>query len=227
MRIDKYLSDLKIERRSRVKNYLKSHEVWIDGERIKTIDFNFDPKISELIIDHELIPYIEDMHIVLYKPEGYLSAHKDLMHQTIFSLLDQTLHRFDFKIAGRLDLDAEGLLILTTDGKFVHEITHPKKHLDKVYEVILDQAFMDQEAMMKGIFVKDEFNEPYEAKAKNIEVNEHHVTLTIDMGKFHQVKRMFEALGYHVIKLKRIKIGHLTLRDLKPGEYYQFGKEEL
>jgi 16S rRNA pseudouridine516 synthase len=90
----------------------------------------------------------------------------------------------------------------------VHEITHPKKHLDKVYEVILDQAFTDQEAMMKGIFVKDELNEPYEAKAKNIEVNEHHVTLTIDMGKFHQVKRMFEALGYHVIKLRRSRLAN-------------------
>lgn len=227
MRIDKYLSDLKIEKRSMIKKYLLSHKVMIDDRFITSSDFKFNPSESKLVIDGEIIPYIKEMHLVLYKPMGYLSAHKDSMHQTIFSLLKAPYNHYDFKIAGRLDLDAEGLLILTTDGKLVHEITHPKRHLDKVYEVTLDKIFMDQGKLLDGVTIKDEFNLPYLAKAKQIEVDHHVVTLTIDMGKFHQVKRMFQSLGYDVIKLKRTKIGNLDLRDLKEGSYYPFRKEEL
>lgn len=227
MRIDKYLSDLKIEQRSKVKNYLLSHEVRVDGALIISSDFKFDPSRCELTIDQKMIPYIKEMHLVLYKPSGYLSAHKDLLHQTVFSLLKSPYDHFDFKIAGRLDLDAEGLLILTTDGKFVHEITHPKKHLDKIYEVTLDKIFTDQERLIEGVMIKDEFNQPYLAKAKQVSVENLVVTVTIDMGKFHQVKRMFQSLGYDVIKLKRTKIGNLDLRNLEVGSYYPFRKEEL
>lgn len=227
MRIDKYLSDIKIERRSMVKKFLLTHEVMINGQVIKESDYHFDPDQNELMIDGELIPYFKNMNLVLYKPKGYLSAHKDTMHQTVFSLLKAPFDHFNFKIAGRLDLDAEGLLILTTDGKFVHEVTHPKKHLDKVYEVTLNRIFVDQESLIEGVMIKDEFNEPYLAKAKHIKVSNHLVTLTIDTGKFHQVKRMFQSLGYDVIKLKRIQIGNLNLRDLTEGHYYPFRKEEL
>lgn len=227
MRIDKYLGDIKVERRSMVKKFLMVHEVLINGQVIKESNHHFDPDQHELMIDGELIPYFKNMNLVLYKPKGYLSAHKDAMHQTVFSLLKAPYDRFNFKIAGRLDLDAEGLLILTTDGKFVHEITHPQKHLDKIYEVTLNKVFNNQESLIKGVMIKDEFNELYLAKAKHIKVMDHLVTLTIDTGKFHQVKRMFQSLDYDVIKLKRVQIGNLTLRDLEEGHYYPFRKEEL
>jgi 16S rRNA pseudouridine516 synthase len=227
MRIDKYLSDLKIEKRSIVKKYLLSHEVIVNGSRVTSSDYKFEPSQSELSVNGKIIPYIKDMHLVIYKPCGYLSAHKDLLHQTVFSLLEPPYDHYEFKIAGRLDLDAEGLLILTTDGKLVHEITHPKKHLDKVYEVILDKDFIDQDKLLQGVIIKDDFNQPYLATAKDVKVKHQCVTITIDTGKFHQVKRMFQSLGYDVIKLKRTKIGNLDLRDLKEGTYYPFRKEEL
>lgn len=227
MRIDKYISDLKIERRSMTKKFLENHQVLINGKRIKSPSSTFEPSQDELTIDEKIIPFIKDMHLALYKPSGYLSARKDEIHQTVFSLIKSPYDRFDFKIAGRLDLDAEGLLILTTDGQFVHEITHPKKHLDKIYEVTLDRIFIESDTLLHGITIKDEFNQPYLAKAKHLIVEDKVVTLTIDMGKFHQVKRMFQSLGYDVIKLKRTNIGHLDLRDLNVGEYYPFRKEEL
>lgn len=227
MRIDKYLSDLKIEQRSKVNKYLLSHEVRVDGVIVKSKDFKFDPSQHELSIDQQIIPYVNEIHLVLYKPIGYLSAHKDLLHQTVFTLLKSPYNHYDFKIAGRLDLDAEGLLILTTDGKFVHEITHPKKHLDKIYEVTLDKVFMEYEKLIQGVMINDEFNQPYLAKAKQVSVENLVANITIDMGKFHQVKRMFQSLGYDVIKLKRTKIGNLDLRDLEEGTYYPFRKEEL
>lgn len=227
MRIDKYLSQLKYGSRKEIKDFIKKHEIFMDHRRVVNVDDIYEPSSMSLTIDGVIVPYFENVNLAIYKPKGVLSANIDNLHPVITSLIKAPYNRLDFKMAGRLDIDAEGLMILTTDGKFVHEITHPKKHLDKTYEVKLDKQFTHERELTKGVMIKDKYNQPYLAVAKKIETNNYCVTINIDEGKFHQVKRMFESLGYTILNLKRTQIGNLKLNDLKAGEYYVFRKEEV
>jgi 16S rRNA pseudouridine516 synthase len=227
MRIDKFLSQLKFCSRNDVKDFLKTHEVILDGKRVVERSFEFNPEHQNMMIDHEVIFYANPIHLAVFKPKGYLSANKDKLHPCVVELIKSPYHRFDYAIAGRLDIDAEGLLILTTDGALAHQITHPKSHLPKTYEVILDADFKHEKDLLKGVIIKDGKNELYQAKALDMMTNKNHVILKIDEGKFHQVKRMFQAVGYDVLELRRTHIGKLSIDDLKPGEYRQFRKEDL
>lgn len=227
MRIDKMLSNLKYGSRNDIKSFLKLHDIKVNGNRIFNANFEINPNFDVIEIDSKKLYYKEVIDLMIYKPKGILSAHHDQMHPCIIDLLKEPYQRFDYAMAGRLDLDAEGLMILTTDGKFAHEITHPRYHLEKTYEVLLDKIFIHQLEIENGVWIKDGYNELFTAKARKVIVNEKHVTLCIDEGKFHQVKRMFKALGYEVEHLKRIAIGNLNLKDLKPGEYMEFEREEL
>jgi 16S rRNA pseudouridine516 synthase len=227
MRIDKLLSNLKYGSRHDIKTFISQVEIKVGNKHIQETSFNVDPSIDDIFIDGEKLFYKEEIHLIFYKPKGFLSAHHDQMHPCLIDLIKTPYHRFDFVMAGRLDLDAEGLMILTTSGSLVHEITHPRYHLKKVYEVVLEREFTHSEDLLSGVEIKDGKNNPYLAKALSLDVELNHVKLSIDEGKFHQVKRMFAALDYEVLNLKRIQIGNLTLGDLKPGEYIEFRKEEL
>lgn len=227
MRIDKLLSQLKYGSRTEVKEMIKDKRIMINGLICTDAGFNINPNHDQISVDQEIIFYKDPIDLMIYKPKGFLSAHHDIVHPCIMELIKPPYDRFDFSMAGRLDLDAEGLMILSTDGIFTHQITHPKYHLKKVYEVELDQPFTKPKHLLNGLWIKDGKNEPYFAKALEISYEEKYVKLTIDEGKFHQVKRMFEALGYLVISLKRISIGNLNLKNLKPGEYQTFERNEL
>ncbi|MBU1142711.1 MAG: rRNA pseudouridine synthase [Firmicutes bacterium] len=227
MRIDKFLSNLKYGTRKEIKALLRTHEVIVHQNRVIDPSFSIDPTTDLVLIDGEKVFYKEHIHLMIYKPVGYLSANHDTMHSVIISLVKEPFDRFDFSIAGRLDLDAEGLLILTTDGNFAHQIMHPKKHINKTYEVMLDKPFVHQNTLLKGIMIKDGYNEEYFAQAIEIKKDKEYVTIVIDEGKFHQVKRMFQAVGYEVLRLKRTRIGNLDIKDLKPGEYVEFERNEL
>jgi 16S rRNA pseudouridine516 synthase len=227
MRIDKFLSNLKYGSRKEIKSLLKEKEVIVHQNRVMDPSILVNPDVDEVFIDGIKVFYKEHIHLMIYKPVGYLSANHDTMHSVITSLIESPFDRFDFAIAGRLDLDAEGLLILTTDGNFAHQIMHPKKHIEKTYEVMLDKPFVHQNTLLKGIIIKDAYNDEYFAKAIEIKKDKEYVTIVIDEGKFHQVKRMFQAVGYEVLRLKRTQIGNLKIRDLKPGEYIEFERNEL
>ena len=227
MRIDKFLSNLKYGTRKEIKSLLKTQEVSINENRVTDPAASMNPLTDIVYIDGTKVFYKEHIHLMVYKPIGYLSANHDTMHSVVTSLIHEPFDRFDFSIAGRLDLDAEGLLILTTDGNFAHQIMHPKKHIEKTYEVMLDKPFVHQNTLLKGIIVKDAYNDEYFAKALEIKKNKEYVTIIIDEGKFHQVKRMFQAVGYEVLRLKRTRIGNLELKDLKPGEYIEFERNDL
>jgi 16S rRNA pseudouridine516 synthase len=227
VRIDKFLSNLKYGSRSDMKNMIKERLIEVDGQQVSRVDQTINPLTQTVKIDGVTVFYQDPIHIALYKPEGFLSANTDPMHPVAVSLIQEPYSRFDLSIAGRLDLDAEGLLILTTDGDLLHQITHPNQHLPKTYEVTLDHAFYHQKALLSGVLIKDGKGNPYLAKALAIEHEGIHVKIIIDEGKFHQVKRMFGAVGYEVIHLKRTSIGKLSLGELKPGQYRTFRKEEL
>lgn len=227
MRIDKLLSQMKYCTRSEAKNYLNMHHVMSNGKRLLSQRDDVFPEQYDIFIDGQKVFYKNEIHLMMYKPKGYISANHDAMFPCATDLIKEPYHRFDFSIAGRLDVDAEGLLILTTSGTLVHEITSPRKHLEKIYEVLLDKSFHHEKLLLKGVEVLDGKNQPYIAKAIKISMQDNIVYLTIDEGKFHQVKRMFKAVGYVVINLKRIQIGALKLGNLAPGDYIEFNKENL
>ncbi|PKK97071.1 MAG: 16S rRNA pseudouridine(516) synthase [Tenericutes bacterium HGW-Tenericutes-3] len=227
MRIDKFLSNLKYGSRSEIKEFLKSNEISVDGIRIFSVSFEIDPLIETIYMNGSPIFYKYPIYLAINKPIGYLSANHDKMYPCVVDLLKEPYNRFDYAIAGRLDLDAEGLMVLTTDGAFAHQITLPKSHVPKTYEVTLNQAFKHHDALCAGVMIKDGKNEIYKATAIAIKSKDEVVTITIDEGKFHQIKRMFESVGYLVVKLRRTHIGHLYLGDLPEGAYKEFKKEEL
>ncbi|MBN2300622.1 MAG: rRNA pseudouridine synthase [Acholeplasmataceae bacterium] len=227
MRIDKFLSNLKYSSRSGVKTFLKEHEVMIGDLRIYQPHIEVNPIIESVFIDGVLVFYRYPIYLMINKPAGYLSANSDKKYPCVIDLLDEPYCRFDFAIAGRLDLDSEGLMILTTEGSLAHEITMPKSHIPKTYEVILDRIFNQHDRLLEGVQIKDGRNRSYLAKALSVVSDDAICTITIDEGKFHQVKRMFEAVGYLVVKLKRIQIGQLKIGNLKQGTYKEFEKEEL
>lgn len=227
MRIDKFLSQMKFCTRKEAKSFLQKHELHVDQQRIFEQDYDFDPNNQEVYINQELIYYEDPIHLAMYKPKGYVSAKKDNLYPCVTDLIKAPYDRFDFLIVGRLDVDTEGLLLLTTDGKFLHEITHPNYHLKKTYEAILDKPFTHEKELLKGVQVFDGKQKPYIAKAIDLKVDHNKVYITIDEGKFHQVKRMFLSVGYKVLYLKRTQIGKLTLGDLEPKLYMQIRKRDL
>jgi len=228
MRIDKFLANLKYGSRSDITKAVKKGLVKINKKTITNSHIKIDPNKDLVYFNDELVKYYDELNIMLYKPEGYLSANSDLMHKVVLDLIDGEFYRYDLKIAGRLDLDSEGLLILTKSGKFAHFITSPNNKIKKVYEVIIDEPINNANTLLDGVIIKDGKGNDFKAKALSLEkINDNTYIITIDEGKFHQVKRMFKALNTNVINLKRIQIGNLKLEGLNPGEYRLFRKDEL
>ncbi|OHE27400.1 MAG: hypothetical protein A2084_01435 [Tenericutes bacterium GWC2_39_45] len=227
MRIDKFLSNLKYGSRKEIKDFLKDEDVVVNENRIFDPTFDVNPLVEDIYLNGEKIFYKDQINLAIYKPKGFLSANTDKMHPCIVQLIQAPYNRFDYGIAGRLDIDSEGLLILTTDGELAHHIMHPKTHMDKTYEVTLDREFKSAKTLLKGVTIKDGKEVEYLAKALSVIVDGLKVTIVIDEGKFHQVKRMFQAVGYEVLNLKRIKIGNLSLDDLVEGQYRLFERSEL
>ena len=227
MRIDKFLSQMKFCTRKQVNSFLKEHKVVIKQERIISQNYSFNPDNDKVYIDDKYVYYEDPIHLMMHKPKGYISANKDALYPCVIDLIKDPYDRFDFSIAGRLDVDTEGLLILTTDGRLIHEITHPNQHLPKVYEAVLDKVFLHEKDLLEGVIVNDGNQKPYQAMALKVEKNDYKVWITIDEGKFHQVKRMFLSVGYKVLYLKRIQIGKLKLNDLPLGEVRQIKRSDL
>lgn len=227
MRIDKLLSQLKYGSRKEIAELISQNRIKVNGKTINKKDMDVNPNIDEIYVDNEKVFYQEYVYLAFNKPKGFLSANKDDLHPVLFSFIKEPYNRFDLKVCGRLDLDSEGLMILTNDGSFIHMITHPKTHLPKKYEVKLNREVCMNEVnqLLQGVFIKDGKNETYLAKALKLKCNKDTCYITIDEGKFHQVKRMFAFVNYDVIKLKRVQIGPLLLGDLKPGEHKVIGRE--
>ena len=228
MRIDRHLSNLKYGTRSEMTKAIKSGLVKVNDKVITNSHSKIDPNKDIIYFNDELVYYYDIINIMIYKPVGYLSANKDNMHKVVVDLIEDKYKRLDLKIAGRLDLDSEGLLILTTSGSYAHFITSPNNKINKVYEVITEDDIDNYNLLLEGVVVKDGKSEEYLAKAIDIKkITNNKYEITIDEGKFHQVKRMFLALNTKVLNLKRIQIGNLNLGNLQPGEYITFEKGEL
>ncbi|WP_432409666.1 pseudouridine synthase [Wukongibacter sp. M2B1] len=230
MRLDKILGNMGYGSRKDLKKYMKYGIVKVDGEVVKKSSIHVDPDESIIEVNGERVEYKEYIYILMNKPVDVISATYDRNHSTVIDLLEEKYLPFEPFPMGRLDIDTEGLLILTNDGKLSHEILSPKKHIPKTYYAHIDGEVNDGDiaAFRKGIVLDD----GYETLASDLIIIESgdisKIQLTIYEGKFHQVKRMFETRGKKVIYLKRIAMGDLKLdENLELGEYRELTNEEL
>ena len=232
IRLDKYLADMGIGTRQEVKKYIRQGRVTIDGEIMKKPEYKVDESSQQVCMDHVPVGYAEYEYFMLNKPAGVISATEDRMQKTVIDLLEDKKRKDLFPV-GRLDKDTEGLLLITNDGDLAHRLLSPKKHVDKRYFAKIKGVVTeeDTEAFQKGVNIGTE-EDPEMTMPGRLEIlirdEITEIRLTIQEGKFHQVKRMFEAVGKEVIYLKRETMGTLILDEsLQPGEYRYLTDEEL
>lgn len=226
MRLDKFLSEMATESRSELKKMIKKGLVKVNGETIKDSSVHIDENNDEVSLNGKVIDYKKFVYYMLNKPQGVVSATKDNLHKTVIDLLSDEDRKKGIFPVGRLDIDTEGLLILTNDGDFSHNLLAPNKHVSKKYYAKVEGKLVSDavKRCMDGIDIGTE-EEPEICKSAELvilceEENLTEIYLTISEGKFHQVKRMIKKLGGEVIYLKRLSMGEYELDDnLKLGEY--------
>lgn len=217
MRLDKFLANMGVGTRSEVKQLLKKGSVKVNQNIVKLPKLHVNPNSDEIMVNDEVVSYIDKVYIMLNKPKGYISATEDEVHPTIIDLIPEYAHLKIFPV-GRLDKDTEGLLLVTNDGQFNHEVMNPNKHVSKTYEVYSKHPItqFDIDKFKSGIELSDGKLKP--AILKKVDNYVSHVT--IYEGKYHQVKRMFHSIENEVLELKRIKIAQLELdHNLDLGSY--------
>lgn len=226
MRLDKFLSESTDMSRKEIKYLIKHGAVSVCGRTDVSADMHIDMQTRVFVEGTEII-YRKFIYLVMNKPAGYVSATFDRRDPTVVELVpEEYAHYAPFPV-GRLDIDTEGLLILTNDGQLAHELTSPKKNIYKKYYVQCDKAFekADTDKFGAGMDLGD-----FTARPAYLELTDRPdcAYVSICEGKFHQVKRMCEKTGKTVIYLKRVSIGGLMLPpDLKPGQCREYTKETL
>lgn len=230
MRLDKLLSNMGYGSRKEVKLLLKQKAVTVDGAYVKDAALHVDPEKQEVSVFGERVNYTEFVYFMMNKPPGVISATEDLRDETVIDLLEPLHQHFQPFPVGRLDKDTEGLLLLTNDGSLAHNLLSPKKHVPKVYYAQIEGIVTEEDCdkFAQGV----ELDDGYVTKPGELIIlksaPQSEIELTIQEGKFHQVKRMFEAVGKRVTYLKRLSMGNLKLDDsLKLGEYRELTAEEL
>jgi len=229
IRLDKYLADMGIGTRTEVKKLIHQGKVKVDDCIVKLPEQKIDTATQKVFCEGQELGYKEYEYYMLNKPAGYVSATIDAKDKTVLELITDKKRKDLFPV-GRLDKDTEGLLLITNDGDLAHRLLAPKKHVDKLYYAKVEGVVTEEDikAFAEGVDIgEDKVTRPAVLEIlKSDEVSEIH--LTIQEGKFHQVKRMFEAVGKKVIYLKRISMGTLYLdENLKLGEYRALTEEEL
>ena len=206
IRLDKFLSEMSGWTRSEVKKIVRTGSVTVDGNEVKKPETKIDEKLSIVSVDGRQIKYNKYEYYMLNKPKGFVSATTDREHKTVVDIISSSEKKDLFPV-GRLDIDTEGLLLITNDGELAHRLLAPKNHVEKTYYVevsgILDDV--DVDAVEKGLDIGEEKNTipaKMEILKTDIQNNISSCYLTIHEGKFHQVKRMMKKLGKTVTYLK-------------------------
>jgi len=241
VRLDKFLADMGIGTRSEVKLHIKKGKVTVNEESEKSADRKIDVSRDRVAFEGRELTYAAMEYYMLHKPAGVVSATTDNLHTTVLDLIQEGMKKELFMKeelfkkkelfpVGRLDKDTEGLLLITNDGELAHKLLSPKKHISKVYyaKVKGKVTAEDVNTFESGIKLEEDFTTlPARLNiVKSDDISE--VEITIYEGKFHQIKRMFEAVNKEVIYLKRLQMGELVLdADLKKGEYRKLTEAEL
>ncbi len=225
MRLDKYISDGAAMTRSQSRKAIKGGRVSRAGQVVKDISLS----VSEdevVLLDGKEITYKKYVYIMLHKPAGYISATEDKKQKTVLDLLPSSYLRYALFPVGRLDIDTEGFLLLTNDGDLAHNMLSPNKDVGKTYFVRFEKDITDDEIKLleNGVDIGVCITKP--AKAERI--NENEINLTITEGKFHQIKKMANAVGNNVAYLKRLAYGCFYLDETLPkGAYRELLREEV
>lgn len=234
MRLDKYLADMGKGTRQEVKKYIRKGMVTVNGEVTCSPDCKIDPDDSSLqvLLNGVPVAYVKKEYYMLNKPAGVVSATEDKKDKTVLDLI-LSRKRKDLFPVGRLDKDTEGLLLITNDGVLAHRLLSPRNHVDKTYYAEIDGTVTSQtiDHVRKGINIGTE-KEPLLTKPGELSILESgeisRVRITIREGKFHQIKRMFQAEGMEVLYLKRESMGTLLLDEtLSPGKFRPLTDEEI
>ena len=231
MRLDKYLAEMGVGTRQEVKKQIRQGKAAVNGTVVKAADTKIDETSDEVTICGRNISYVSYEYYMLNKPAGVVSATEDRRDTTVIDLIKEEKRKDLFPV-GRLDKDTEGLLLITNDGDLAHRLLAPKKHVDKVYYAKIDGMVTEEDVkrFAEGINIGAEEEEMTRPAKLDImkSAEESEIRLTIHEGKFHQVKRMFLAVGKEVTYLKRERMGTLCLdENLKPGEYRLLTEEEI
>ena len=219
-RLQKFLAGAGIASRRKAEELIAQGRVKVNGITILENGVKVDPKTDHVEVDDKEITEEEKVYLLLYKPVGFLSTVRDDFERpTVMDLVKDVNARL-FPV-GRLDYQTEGLLLMTNDGDFAYRLTHPKHEKEKVYQVTVngDVSEADMDKLRNGVELEDGMTAP--AKCQNLlrENGQTTVSITIHQGKNRQIRRMFDHIGYKVLKLKRTAIDFLALGKLKPGEY--------
>lgn len=224
MRLDKLLSNLGVASRGGCRELLKAGRVQVDGQTVRDGAVQVSEKAA-VLLDGTALDTRLARHLMLFKPAGVLTAAEDGRQQTVMDLLPEVYRSCGCMPVGRLDKDTTGLLVLTTDGELAHRLIAPGRHVDKVYEAVVDGVLDegDAAAFAAGIPLKD-----FTALPAKLEVlAENRARVTVQEGKYHQVKRMFGARGKPVLALHRASFGPLQLDEtLCPGQFRELTGEE-
>ncbi|WP_281886107.1 pseudouridine synthase [Paenibacillus sp. YYML68] len=235
LRLDKLLAHSGFGTRSEIKLLVKRGAITVNGKPIKDSGLQVHPERDDIQVEGEKVRYREFVYLMLNKPQGVVSATEDNRDRTVIDLVDAEYAHFELFPVGRLDKDTEGLLLLTNDGKLAHNLLSPRKHVPKTYYAKVEGAVneRDQEAFRAGVTLDDGY-ETMPAELRILLKGDpsagllSEIELTIMEGKFHQVKRMFEAVGKKVVFLKRLSMGPLKLDpELSTGECRELMEEEL
>ena len=249
MRLDKFLAQSAIGKRSKVREYIKEGKVKVNSKVVTIPAIEINEKLDTIEYLNSKVEYKEKVYYMLNKPKGYITAKKDENHKTVFDILDFGEDGI-FHI-GRLDKDTEGMLLFTNDGEFEHMLMDPSSHVEKTY-YFWALGFLDSEKIQKlenGILIGEDKTKPSKVKVEKLGFYNDFKTeistlcdldltydrqkvvsgyITISEGKKHQVKRMLKAVGCYIVYLKRISIGNLTLdKSLKVGEYRNLTENEI
>lgn len=231
MRLDKLLAHTGHGTRKQVRELIRSGKVKVDGEIVKKHGLHVDPDKNVVTVFGEKIKYVKYVYLMLNKPQDYLSATYDEHCLTVIDLVPLEYQHFSLAPVGRLDIDTEGFILLTNDGKINHCLTSPKNNIWKTYEAHVSGKVRSEhiEQFKQGIRLDDGYKtKPASLEILDTSAGKSEVRLSITEGKFHQVKRMFQSIGMEVTYLKRTKIGKLTLDEkLELGEMRPLNKREM
>lgn len=225
-RLDKVIAMQTEYSRKDVKILVSKRKVFVNGNVVLKSDIKVDEQEDEIIVDGKKINFKMHVYLVLNKPKGYISATEDRTQKTVLDLVPNEYgHREVFPV-GRLDKDTTGLMILSDDGEFAHNILAPKKHIEKEYEVTIDIPVTEEmkNAFLEGINLNDGV-----CKTAKLEITgEYTSNVTLTEGRYHQIKRMFGCFGATVVELNRIRMGKFTLpKDLEMGKCRELTDDEL
>jgi len=225
-RLDKVIGSQTEYSRKEIKELIRKKRVSFNGEIVLNSDIKIDTNHALITIDNKEIKLKKNIYLMLNKPKGYVSATEDKTTPTVLDLVPNSYSHRNLFPAGRLDKDTTGLMLITDDGEFAHNILSPKKHIKKTYYVTIDIPVTNEmvEGFKKGVTLNDG-----ECRSASLEITGTYTSIVIlTEGRYHQIKRMFGCFGAKVLELQRIGMGNFKLPDdLKLGECREFTKEEL